>query len=100
MVRGTTGGVGHDKIKSKGKGTIMGRMIDVVAEWPELFEGLDERDTEGIRAACASSQLEGRAPTFEGVADLVANARGEITHEEFIARAIVRAEAQVGRSAR
>lgn len=78
----------------------MGRMIDVVAEWPELFEGLDERDTEGIRAACASSQLEGRAPTFEGVADLVANARGEITHEEFIARAIVRTEAQVGRSAR
>ena len=50
--------MGHDKIKSKGKGTIMGRMIDVVAEWPELFEGLDERDTEGIRAACASSQLE------------------------------------------
>ena len=92
--------MGHDKIKSKGKGTIMGRMIDVVAEWPELFEGLDERDTEGIRAACASSQLEGRAPTFEGVADLVANARGESTHEEFIARAIARAEAQVGRSAR
>lgn len=92
--------MGHDKIKPKGKGTIMGRMIDVVAEWPELFEGLDERDTEGIRAACASSQLEGRAPTFEGVADLVANARGEITHEEFIARAIARAEAQVGRSAR
>ena len=92
--------MGHDKIKSKGKGTIMGRMIDVVAEWPELFEGLDERDTEGIRAACASSQLEGRAPTFEGVADLVANASGEITQEEFIARAIARAEAQVGRSAR
>ena len=76
----------------------MARMIDVVAEWPELSEGLDERDTEGIRAACASSQLEGRIPTLEGVADLVAEARGEITHEEFIARAIARAEARVGRA--
>jgi len=80
------------------KESIMARMIDVVAEWPELFEGLDERDTEGIRAACASSQLEGRIPTLEGVADLVAEARGEITHEEFIARAIARAEARVGRA--
>ena len=80
------------------KESIIARMIDVVAEWPELFEGLDERDTEGIRAAYASSQLEGRIPTLEGVADLVTEARGEITHEEFIARAIARAEARVGRA--
>jgi len=92
--------VGHDKIKPKGKGTIMGRMIDVVAEWPELFEGLDERDTEGIRAACASSQLEGRAPTFEGVADLVAECGAGREGGGVCAGRRRGAEAQVGRSAR
>jgi len=78
----------------------MGRMIDVVAEWPELFEGLSPQRIQGLRAACASSQLEGDVPTHEGVADLVSRTRGEITHEEFIARAIARAEARVGRPAR
>lgn len=82
------------------EGDVMGRMIDVVAEWPELFKGLSPQRIQGLRAACASSQLEGDVPTREGVADLVSRTRGEITHEEFIARAIARAEARVGRPAR
>ena len=62
-------------------------MIDVVAEWPELFEGLDERDTEGIRAACAS-----------GVAVLGAVGGGVSPKGLFLAGARARAEARVGRA--
>ncbi|MDR7184617.1 hypothetical protein J2X85_001640 [Microbacterium trichothecenolyticum] len=74
-----------------------GRTLDVVALWPELFEGLDEAQRDAIRQSFAANWHEGWQPNRDDVADLTAQTRGEIDAEEYMRRA--RARARSSRSA-
>lgn len=69
----------------------MGCMIDVVAKWPDLFNGLTPEQVWSVQQACAAGQHEGWAPEWEDVADLAARARGELSSEELLIRARARA---------
>jgi len=64
-----------------------GRTLDVVALWPELFDGLDDRQRNAIRQACAANWHEGWNPNRADVADLTENARGRLSGEEYMQRA-------------
>lgn len=65
--------------------------LDVVALWPELFDGLDETQRNAIRQTFAANWHEGWTPNREDVADLTAQTRGEITLDEYFRRADARA---------
>lgn len=56
-----------------------GRTLDVVALWPGLFDGLDKRQRNAIRQACAANWQEGWKPNRAVVADLAENARSRLT---------------------
>lgn len=59
--------------------------------WPELWERLSsDAERRNISNVLASGRLEGMEPDRELVVDLVAQSRGEITGEEFRARALAR----------
>lgn len=62
------------------------RTLDVVALWPELFEGFDERERNAIRQAFAANWHEGWEPNRADVADLTEHARGRLTDEEYLQR--------------
>ena len=68
-----------------------GRTLDVVALWPELFDGLDETQRDAIRQSFAANWHEGWQPNRDDVADLAAQTRGEIDAEEYMRRARARA---------
>ena len=70
-----------------------GRGLDVVEQWPELFDGLDDVQRDAIRQAFAANWHEGWTPNREDVADLAAHTRGDIDLEEYMKRARERAEA-------
>lgn len=70
-----------------------GRGLDVVARWPELFDGLDEQQRDAIRQAFAANWHEGWTPNREDVADLAAQTRGDIDLEEYMRRARERVDA-------
>lgn len=70
-----------------------GRGLDVVTRWPELFDGVDDLQRDAIRQAFAANWHEGWKPNREDVADLVAQARGEIDLEEYMRRARARVDA-------
>lgn len=69
-----------------------GAGFDVVQVWPELFVDMPERDRDAVRQAVAASWHEGWKPDRPAVVDLVARARGEITHEELVDRSRRRAQ--------
>ena len=69
----------------------MGKGLDLVKLYPDLFEGLDEETIDGITAAWASEWLEGWKPNREDVADAVAWEKGEIDDEEYDRRAEAKA---------
>lgn len=72
-----------------------GRGLDVVARWPDLFDGVGEHERGAIRQAFAANWHEGWAPNRTDVADVVSHARGDIDLDEYIRRARERAEAAV-----
>lgn len=59
--------------------------------WPELFARLDDQQKQNLSAVLANGRLEGWEPTRDEVADLVADALGEISEEEYLRRAYARA---------
>lgn len=70
--------------------------LDVVALWPEAFEGLDGRQCNAIRQSFASHWHEGWEPTREDVVDLAAVFRGEIDRSEYLRRGDERARSGNG----
>ncbi|GAA2534478.1 hypothetical protein GCM10009860_13440 [Microbacterium mitrae] len=68
-----------------------GTGFDVVQLWPELFTGMSERSRDGIRQAVAANWHEGWTPDRAAVTDLAACAKGEISREEMLERALRRA---------
>lgn len=76
-----------------------GRTLDVVALWPELFEGFDERERNAIRQAFAANWHEGWEPNRADVADLTEHARGRLTDEEYMQRSRDRLAAARARAA-
>lgn len=72
--------------------------LDVVARWPELFDGLDEVQRNAIRQTFAANWHKGWTPNREDVADLAAQTRGDITVDEYFRRADARAGRAAGAS--
>ena len=62
----------------------MGDRFDIEERWPELFEGLDDKQRWSIRQALASAWHEGWVPNREDVALITAEARGEIDFDEYL----------------
>ena len=69
----------------------MGKTLDLVRLYPDLFVGLDGETIEGIERAWASQWLEGWKPNREDVADAIAREKGEIDDEEYDRRGAARA---------
>lgn len=69
----------------------MGKPLDLLKLYPDLFVGLDGETIEGIERAWASQWLEGWKPNREDVADAIAWEKGEIDDEEYDRRAAARA---------
>ena len=65
--------------------------LDVIELWPELFVGVSDVAARAIQNACVASWHEGWEPNRADVADLVADARGEIDLDELVRRARERA---------
>lgn len=76
-----------------------GRTLDVVALWPELFEGFDERERNAIRQAFAANWHEGWEPNRADVEDLTEQARGRLTDDEYLQRGRDRRAAARARTA-
>ena len=65
--------------------------LNVIELWPELFVGVSDVAAQAIQNACVASWHEGWEPNRADVADLVADARGEIDLDELLRRARERA---------
>lgn len=78
----------------------MGKGLDLVKLYPDLFEGLDEETIEGIERAFANNWLEGWRPNRADVSDAIAWEKGEIDDEEYGRRGAERARAVAARQAR
>ena len=76
-----------------------GRTLDVVALWPDLFEGFDETERNAVRQAFAANWHEGWKPNRADVADLTEHARGRLTDEEYMQRSRDRIAAARARAA-
>lgn len=87
--------MGEDQPAAR-SGVDVQRGLDVVALWPEAFEGLDARQCNAIRQSFASHWHEGWEPAREDVADLAAVFRGEIVRQEFLRRGDERARSRNG----
>lgn len=59
------------------------RQLDARERWPEAFEGLSELQAHALEQVLVSTWLEGVEPTAEHVRDLAAQARGQLSAEEF-----------------
>lgn len=68
--------------------------FDIQERWPELFIELDDVQRRAVVQSLAAAWHEGWTPNREDVADLVAEARGVITFEEYQRRSIAKAERQ------
>lgn len=76
---------------SKGRWT-NGRKITGAAQWPDTFAALTAEQWDAVEQALVSGWHEGWNPTCEDVQDLADEARGIITVDEYLARALRRAE--------
>ncbi|GAB2972785.1 antitoxin VbhA family protein [Frigoribacterium salinisoli] len=70
----------------------MDEPFDIEERWPKLFEELEARQRRAVVQSLASSWHEGWVPDREDVADLVAEATGEIDAEEYRRRTDAKAE--------
>lgn len=68
-------GVAARRSDERARPVAAGQGLDVVALWPELFEGLDDRDRNALRQTCASHWLDGWVPTYGEISDLVGYVR-------------------------
>jgi len=65
----------------------MGKMFDVVEQWPDLFEHLDAAQRHAVVQTLAVAGHEGWSPTREQVENLTARAAGVIDTAEYRRRA-------------
>lgn len=72
----------------------MGKTLDLVKLYPDLFEGLDEETIDGITAAFANNWLEGWRPNRADVSDAIAWEKGEIDDAEYDRRTLARGGVQ------
>ena len=63
-------------------------MFDLDKRWPELFDRLDPAQRRSEIQTLASSWLEGRRPDRQEVENLVDEACGAISEEEYLRRAL------------
>lgn len=70
----------------------MATKFDVEERWPELFVQLDDAQRRAVVQSLASAWHEGWEPNREDVADLIDEARGAITFEEYQRRSVAKAE--------
>ncbi len=70
----------------------MGKPLDLLRLYPDLFVGLDGETTEGISEIFVSAYFEGWKPNREDVADLIAWEKGEIDDEEYDRRTELRVQ--------
>lgn len=71
----------------------MAERFKIEQRWPELFEQLDEAQRHAVVQPLASAWHEGWVPTREDVADLIDEARGAISFEEYQRQSLAKAEA-------
>ena len=65
--------------------------------WPDLWASLPSVEERAVLSSTlASGRLEGMEPSRELVVDLVAQARGELSVPDAIARAVARARSESG----
>lgn len=74
----------------------MGKPLDLLRLYPDLFVGLDGETTEMISEIFVSAYFEGWEPNREDVADLIAHDRGEIDDAEYTRRNLERAHRRAG----
>ncbi|MFS0852540.1 hypothetical protein [Microbacterium sp. 179-I 3D4 NHS] len=60
---------------------------DVVAMWPELFVGMDEKTRDSYRQTFAMTYLAGWEPERAAVENLLSYERGDYDHAEYLRRA-------------
>lgn len=70
----------------------MNDRFDIEERWPELFEGLDERQRWAVRQALASAWHEGWVPNRDDVKNIADEARGDISFDEYLQRVVDAAE--------
>lgn len=75
----------------------MAATLDLEAWWPEAFEGLTTAQRSNVVQACAANWHEGWPPNEADVRNLCDVVRGAISHEEYLARALAIAEADLAR---
>lgn len=61
-----------------------GATSSVVERWPELFEGLSERQVVATVRALVATQAEGLEPEFEDVKALTDVSRGAMSHADYL----------------
>ena len=71
----------------------MGDRLNARDRWPEVFETLTPLQAHAIEQSLVAAWHEGVEPSDEHVRDLAANARGELSFEEYKARVLQRAAA-------
>lgn len=75
---------------------MVGKPLDLLRLYPDLFVGLDGETTEMITEIFVSAYFEGWEPNREDVADLITHDRGEIDDEEYTRRGLERAHRRAG----
>lgn len=83
--------VGNIGVMTSVRRCAMGKKLDLVKLYPDLFVGMDGETIEGITAAFANNWLEGWKPNRADVADAVAWEKGEIDDAEYDRRSTQRA---------
>ena len=71
---------------------VTGSRFGIEERWPELFAQLDATQRRAVVQSFAAAWHEGWVPNREDVADLVEEARGAISREEYRRRLIAKAE--------
>jgi len=74
----------------------VGKPLDLLRLYPDLFVGLDGETAEMISEIFVSAYFEGWQPNREDVADLIAHDRREIDDEEYTRRNLDRAHRRAG----
>ncbi len=71
----------------------MSDRLNARERWPEIFEALTPLQGYAVEQSLVAAWHEGAKPSTENVRDLAANARGELSFEEYKARVLQRAAA-------